>query len=200
MAQGKQTLDEKDVLKYNELVLYQQIPREIVVQVSKLLGMMRTEEADVIRREQLELHKDFFKDEEEETQEPEVPVEKPKVKKAVPKDDASIKANRAYRALQKTEAIRLLKEEVLLAQDHTCLACESKISTRSEHKKISDEPYPLIVRCVFPPHKYIEAKRLFEPKAACTDKKLLNPNNYVAVCINCKPMNFSGKYHATITQ
>jgi hypothetical protein len=186
MAEG---LSEEDVIKYNTLVMAGRVPQEESAEVSKLLGFMQTEAANAIRRKHLELNPDYFKEDED----TESKQEQPKAQKPTPKDDSAIKAGKAYRALQKTEALRLLKGEVLLAQDHTCLACERKISTRSEHEKITDSPYPLIVRCVFPPHKYIEAKGLFDPRAACTDQKLLNPDNYVAVCTNCKPMNFGGK-------
>lgn len=179
-----QALGEQDIIKYNTLVMVGRVPQDESDKVGSLIACFQTEEADKIRRKHLELNADYFKQDDE---------EKPVAKKATPTDDSEIKAGKAYRALQKTEALRLLKEEVLLAQEHKCLACERQISTRSEHEKMTDEPYPLIVRCVFPPHKYIKAKRLFDPKAACTDQKLLNPDNYVAICTRCKPMNFGGK-------
>lgn len=182
-----QALGEQDVLKYNALVLASRVPQDVAMQVGKLVGTFQTEAADELRRQQLALNEDFFKEEGE------GPKEKPKAKSAIPKDDGSQKALKSYRALQKTEAIRLLKEEVLLAQDHTCLACEIKVFTRSEHEKITDSPYPLIVRCVFPPHKYIQAKGLFDPKTACRDPKLLNPDYYVALCTDCKPLGFGRK-------
>lgn len=180
-----QGLGEKEIIKFNLLVMAGRVPEEDAGKVARLVGMTNIEAADKIRAHHLSLNKDYFDKEDQSAS--------PTEKKENPKSDNAIKASKAYRALQKTQALRVLKEEVLLNQDHTCLACERKVLTRSEHEKITNEPYPLVVRCVFPPHKYIQAKGLFDPKAACTDLKLLDPKYYVALCVDCKPMNFGGK-------
>ncbi len=101
------------------------------------------------------------------------------------------RATKAYRAFAKTARFLLLKEEILLDCEHTCLCCDQQFEPRSEFQKTQEGPYPLLVRSVIPPVQYLLAHKIFEAKTACTDPKLLDPENYVAICKSCKPVGFN---------
>lgn len=114
--------------------------------------------------------------------------------KSAPKDPELEKALRTYKSLSRVLRYKLLKEDVLLAQDHTCPACSTKFPTHSEFDASNPgETYPLAVRCNFPVVTYIKNHKQHDIKVLARDEVLLNQNNYTAVCHNCKPMPYLRK-------
>ncbi len=101
-------------------------------------------------------------------------------------------ANKSLRRMMRHE---ILREEVMLDQDHTCPACDKVYPTRREYAVSNPgETYPLVVRCNFPIVEYILKKGNFDPKALAKDEKLFDPKWYTAVCIDCKPVGFKKKH------
>ena len=100
------------------------------------------------------------------------------------------KATKAYKAFAKTARYSLLKEEVLLESNYTCRCCDKQFPVRSSYDSSDGSPYPLFVRSIIPPVQYLLSHKIFDAKVACTDAKLLDPQNYVALCSACKPVGF----------
>ena len=101
------------------------------------------------------------------------------------------KARSAYRSVTRMLRHDILKEEVMLNQEHTCPACEQTFPTKREFAVSSPgETYPLIVRCDFPVVEYVRIKGNFDPKTLAKDEKLFDPRHYTAVCTECKPIGF----------
>ena len=131
-----------------------------------------------------EIEEKYVKDEE--------PVATPEAPKEpdLAAQHAKDKATKAYRAFAKTMKYTILKEEVLLECDYTCRCCDKQFESRSTYKPDDGAPYPLFVRSIIPPVQYLLTHEIFDPKVACNDAKLLDPQNYVAICSDCKPVGF----------
>lgn len=101
------------------------------------------------------------------------------------------KATLAYKKVSRMLKFDMLKAEVLLQEDYTCICCEQKFPTKNEFKEDKPEDvYPLFVRCNFPIVKYIQKKRQFDPKVLAKDTKIFNKDFYSVICTECKPLSF----------
>lgn len=101
------------------------------------------------------------------------------------------KASNTYKKLTRVLRYQMLKEEVLLNNNHSCYCCGIEFPPRSSFDiDYPGQNYPLIARCNFPIVKYIEVKKLHHLPDLLRDEKIFDPKNYLPLCDDCKPLSF----------
>lgn len=208
MSTGNLTPEEKNE-RMNILSVGGYLPDGIVVAYSEANALMQQTVKEQLQDKYLHLwalyQKDMgIKDTDKPVAEVSAPAEQPqqpkrkkrakKVSTRTPEEQYEhTKASNMYKKLARVFSYQLLREEVLVDQNHRCYCCDREFPVRSAFKPSEEHPqYPLMVRCIFPIVKYIEAHKLYEMKALLADQKVYNKENYVAICSDCKPMSFKG--------